>query len=339
MSIFISILDGINSVLGNYGWSVMVFTLLVRIILFPFDYKSRVSMRKTTKLQPQIAKLQKKYANDKDKLNLKMSELYKKEKINPLSSCLPLLLSYPILIMMFNAMRTVANDHLLAQVLEILQNPAQMPAMEGWLWVKNMWMPDSPFSPARPDMNMLRQITDSNLWLSSFEKQPEVWANIIAQYPDLVGITAESFSGSNLQGTIQLVMNALASTEIYQLNAGTMPGWNFNLIITTLSLMKDWNGLFLLPLLSAGSQFLMTKLTPTQPAADPQQQQQQSSMSFMTWFFPLFSLWICSSYNGVFALYWVTSNLIAMVQTVAINKYLDNKDTKAEALSGEGEVK
>lgn len=46
------ILDGINTVIGNYGWSIVVFTLLLRIVLFPFDYKSRVSMRKTTKLQP-----------------------------------------------------------------------------------------------------------------------------------------------------------------------------------------------------------------------------------------------------------------------------------------------
>lgn len=77
------ILDGINTVIGNYGWSIVVFTLLLRIVLFPFDYKSRVSMRKTTKLQPQLAALQKKYANDKEKLNRKMSELYKKERSTP----------------------------------------------------------------------------------------------------------------------------------------------------------------------------------------------------------------------------------------------------------------
>ena len=76
------ILDGINTVIGNYGWSIVVFTLLLRIVLFPFDYKSRVSMRKTTKLQPQLAALQKKYANDKEKLNRKMSELPKRTWIN-----------------------------------------------------------------------------------------------------------------------------------------------------------------------------------------------------------------------------------------------------------------
>lgn len=115
------ILDGINTVIGNYGWSIVVFTLLLRIVLFPFDYKSRVSMRKTTKLQPQLAALQKKYANDKEKLNRKMSELYKKEKINPLSSCLPMLLTLPILFAMWTALRIIANEQMVSQVFTILQ--------------------------------------------------------------------------------------------------------------------------------------------------------------------------------------------------------------------------
>lgn len=81
----VAILNGINSVIHNYGWSMVVFTLLIKLILLPLDYKSRKSMRRMTKLQPQIAKLQKKYANDKEKLNQKSAELYRKEGINPMS--------------------------------------------------------------------------------------------------------------------------------------------------------------------------------------------------------------------------------------------------------------
>ena len=117
-----NILDGINTLFGNYGWSIIIFTLLIKLVLMPFDYKSRVSMRKTTKIQPQLTALQKKYANDKEKLNAKTAELYKKEGINPLSSCLPMLLTFPILIAMFNAMRLVANEQMVQQVFSILQN-------------------------------------------------------------------------------------------------------------------------------------------------------------------------------------------------------------------------
>lgn len=336
MNIFTGALEGINSVLGNYGWSVIVFTFLVRLILFPFDYKSRVGMRKTTKIQPEMQRLQKKYANDKDKLNQKMAELYKKEKVNPLSSCLPLLLSYPILIMMFNAMREVAAVHAVDQVLHVLQNPTVLPPMENWLWVRNVWMPDSPFSSALPDLNMLRQIS-GDTWKNAFAANADQWAAAIASYPDLVNLTVDSFSGNQLQNTLTLIANALNTTPIYQEAAGSFPGWTFNLLIAQFSIMKEWNGLFLLPLLSALSQFAMTKITPTQPAAnaDPQQ---QSTGKFMTWFFPLFSLWICSTSNGMFSLYWVASNLVMMAQTWGINKYLDAKDAKA-AVSGEGSVK
>ena len=62
----VAILNGINSVIHNYGWSMVVFTLLIKLILLPLDYKSRKSMRRMTRLQPQVAKLQKKYANDKE---------------------------------------------------------------------------------------------------------------------------------------------------------------------------------------------------------------------------------------------------------------------------------
>ena len=98
-----NILAWIRSWVGSWGWAMVVFTVMIRLVLTPLDIKSRVSMRKTTKLQPQMQALQKKYANDKEKLNQKTAELYKKEHVNPLSSCLPLLLTWPILIAVFGA--------------------------------------------------------------------------------------------------------------------------------------------------------------------------------------------------------------------------------------------
>ena len=69
---FANILTGINSLVGNYGWSMVIFTLLIKLLISPLDYKSRKGMRRTQMIQPQIAKLQQKYANDKDKLNQKI---------------------------------------------------------------------------------------------------------------------------------------------------------------------------------------------------------------------------------------------------------------------------
>lgn len=320
------ILDGINTVIGNYGWSIVVFTLLLRIVLFPFDYKSRVSMRKTTKLQPQLAALQKKYANDKEKLNRKMSELYKKEKINPLSSCLPMLLTLPILFAMWTALRIIANEQMVSQVFTILQG--QTPTMEGWLWVKNLWMPDSPFAAAWPDLNSL-QLIPADIWQN-------VYNALIAQGVTLPAEITYDFAG-NLQGTIQAIYAYMEKMPEYVTATSNVPGWSFNLLLTQVDLKTMYNGFFILPILAAVTQYLMTVLQPTQPTGT-ENQQAAGTGNFMKWFFPLFSLFVCSSYNAAFSLYWVMGNIIAAVQNVGINWYLDNKE-KREAAIGEGTVK
>lgn len=322
-----SILDGINSVVGNYGWTIVVFSLLLRLVIFPFDYKSRVSMRKTTKIQPQLNALQKKYANDKDTLNRKMSELYKKEKINPLSSCLPMLLTMPILFAVWAALRMMANEQMVQQVFDILQG--KEPVMESWLWVKNLWMPDSPFSAAWPDLNSLRMVT-SDIWQNAYN-------TLVANGANLPATITYDFSDANLQATIQAIYTYMEQMPEYVKATSNLPGWSFNLLIAQLDLKTMYNGFFILPLLAAGTQFLMNAMQPTQATGDANQQAQANS-NFMKWFFPLFSLFVCSGYSAVFSLYWVMGNVIGAVQTVGINWYLDRKEKK-DATVGEGTVK
>ena len=328
-----SILAWINGWVGSWGWSMVVFTIMIRLVLTPLDLKSRISMRKTSKLQPQLQALQKKYANDKEKLNAKTAELYKKEHINPLSSCLPLLLTWPILIAVFGAMRMVANKELLVQVTQILNNEA--PNLERWLWVKNLWMPDSLFSAALPDMNTLRTVP-ADQW--------QAWFNGLdaANLPVLIkelGLTADSFSSANLQATVAQIIEAMMKNPAYAEAVAVRPGWSFNLLIAQFSMVNEYNGYMLLPILSAVSQIAMTKVAGLnqQPAGD--QPGGMGAGKFMQWFFPIFSLVICFSYSSAFAVYWVAGNLVSMLQTLAINKYLDHKEQAAAAVAGEGSVK
>ena len=328
-----NILAWIQSWVGSWGWSMVVFTILIRLVLTPLDFKSRVSMRKTQKLQPQLQALQKKYANDKEKLNAKTAELYKKEKINPLSSCLPLLLTWPILIAVFSAMRMVANKELLLQLTSVLNN--ETPVMEPWLWIKNLWMPDSLFASSMPDLNTLRVIP-TDQWLSWFNGLDA--GNLPVLIKDL-GLTSASFEGNALQATVQSIVEAMKQNPAYLDAITVKPGWTFNLLITQLSLVNSWNGLMLLPILSAASQMLMTKLSGgTQPAANADQNPAAGTGKFMQWFFPIFSLVICFQYSAAFALYWVAGNVVMLCQTLIINKVLDNKE-KAAVVAGEGSVK
>ena len=327
------ILAWIQSWVGSWGWSIVVFAILVRLVLTPFDFKSRVSMRKTTKLQPQLQALQKKYANDKEKLNAKTAELYKKEHINPLSSCLPMLLSWPVLFAVWGAMRMVANKELLMQLTQILNN--EMPTLEPWLWVKNLWMPDNLFSACLPDLNTLRVIP-ADQWQSWFNGLNQ--NNLPVLIKDL-GLTAASFETNALQETLKQILEAVQQNAGYVEAVAVRPGWTFNLLITQVSLINQYNGWLLLPILAAVSQLAMTKAMGTgaqQPAA---QGSGAGSGKFMQYFFPIFSLVICLGYSAAFSLYWVFSGVASMTQTIIINKCLDKKEEAAKAVAGEGSVK
>ena len=320
----VAILNGINSVIHNYGWSMVVFTLLIKLLLLPLDYKSRKSMRRMTKLQPQIAKLQKKYANDKEKLNQKSAELYRKEGINPMSGCLPLLVSMAILWIMFAAMRTVANTEMASQALNLLTTGTQ--ANESWLWIKNIWMPDSPFNPVIADSANLRMIP-ADIWAKVFVSLDPASVTALAQY----GIDAATISGETVFAALQTLPIYAQETQLW----ATMP--QLNLLIVNLSIYAHNNGWFILPILAAVTQYLMT-LSQPQPAADPNNPA-ASTNKFMKYFFPLFSLWVCSSYNAIFALYWVVGNVFAWVQGLVMNKMFEKMDENQVETAGEGTLK
>ena len=320
----VAILNGINSVIHNYGWSMVVFTLLIKLVLLPLDYKSRKRMRRMTKLQPQIAKLQKKYANDKEKLNQKSAELYRREGVNPMSGCLPLLVSMAILWIMFAAMRTVANTEMASQALNLLTTGTQ--ANESWLWIKNIWMPDSPFNPVIADNANLRMIP-ADIWSKVFVSLDPASVTALAQY----GIDAATISGETVFAALQTLPIYAQETQLW----ATMP--QLNLLIVNLSIYAHNNGWFILPILAAVTQYLMT-LSQPQTTADPNNPAAGTN-KFMKYFFPLFSLWICSSYNAIFALYWVVSNVFAWVQGLVMNKMFEKMEDNQLETAGEGTLK
>jgi len=92
----------VHSFLPNYGWAIILFTLFLKLVLFPLTYSSSVSMAKMQALQPKLKAIKKKYKNTKDMeqrklMNMEMMALYKQEKVNPAGGCLPMLLQLPLL--------------------------------------------------------------------------------------------------------------------------------------------------------------------------------------------------------------------------------------------------
>ena len=99
------LLTNTDKYVGNFGVSIIIVTILIKIALLPLTLKQDKSMKEMKKLQPEIDKIKEKYANDKQMLNIKTMELYKEHKVNPLGGCLPLLLQLPILFALFGVLR------------------------------------------------------------------------------------------------------------------------------------------------------------------------------------------------------------------------------------------
>jgi len=319
-SLFVSALNWIYSWMGNYGWSVVVFSLFIRIVVLPLNYKSRKGMHATQRLQPKMAALQKKYANDKDKLNQKMMELYKKEHVSPMSGCLPLLLQYPILLLMFNAMRVVANEHTIQMILNLMNG--QEIALQGWLWIKNVFMPDSFMSTVLPafgselfeisKVSYSTILTEENIQLARDFLASAEYATIAAEY------------GANQ--FMEIPLNLILFRPV--LNIPT----SFN------ALMNYANGLFLLPVLAGVSQFFMSKFmngsqkkTAEQKALEAQQPSNSMNSGFMKWFFPLFSVWICATSNSAFSIYWMAVNVFSIVENIVMNWMFEREDARKAA--------
>ncbi|MBQ6540193.1 MAG: membrane protein insertase YidC [Oscillospiraceae bacterium] len=89
----------------NYGVAIILFALIVKLIMMPFQIKSKKSMARTTRLQPQVKELEKQYGSDPQKYQMEVQKLYRENHINPMSGCLWTLLPFPILLALYQAIR------------------------------------------------------------------------------------------------------------------------------------------------------------------------------------------------------------------------------------------
>lgn len=99
------IIEQIYNLVSNYGLAIILFTVIIKLILLPLNIKSQKSMKKQQKIQPVLAELQQKYANDQEKLQKEMMKLYKENNVSMTGGCLPMLIQFPILIGLYRVIQ------------------------------------------------------------------------------------------------------------------------------------------------------------------------------------------------------------------------------------------
>ena len=172
----IFLLKGINDYVGNYGWSIIILTFLINLVLVPVRYKQTVSMRKMSELQPKIRSIQDKYKRLKrddpkrQQMNVEMMALYKEHGVNPLGGCLPLLLQMPILFAFYSMLQVVIELRGAPFILWIndLSKPDPYlitPIVMGATMVAQQKMTPSTADPAQKRMMMIMPVVFTFMFL------------------------------------------------------------------------------------------------------------------------------------------------------------------------------
>jgi YidC/Oxa1 family membrane protein insertase len=116
-----------NIVPGNdIGIAIIILTLLIRVVLFPLYYQSIRSQRALQEIQPKVNELKNKYKDEKEKMSKELMVLYKNEKVNPFSSCLPLVIQFPFLIAVYQVFRSGLNSDSLDLLYPFITNPGHL---------------------------------------------------------------------------------------------------------------------------------------------------------------------------------------------------------------------
>ncbi|MDY0233459.1 MAG: membrane protein insertase YidC [Sulfurimonas sp.] len=123
------LLSWLHGIFGNWGWSIIALTLIIRTILYPLTYKGMVSMQKIKAISPKIKELQAKYKGDPQRMNAAVMDMYKKHNANPLGGCLPMLLQIPVFFAIYR----------------VLLNAVELQGAEWILWVNDLSLKDPYF--------------------------------------------------------------------------------------------------------------------------------------------------------------------------------------------------
>ena len=285
---FAWLLRALYELTSSYGWALVLFTVVVKLVLLPFQMKSKKSMMRMSRFQPMVREIQNRYKNNQIKMNEELQKLYAEEGINPMSGCLWSFLPFPILIALYSIIRQPITRFMLLSN-EVMQSVITAVGDAGYDLSTIAMMKDGVVT-VKDGLTQLQPYGQITLVKAAQElgvALPEGWIHM-----DF------SFLGVDL--------TAIPSNVVGQIGTG---GWA---VI----------GVLLIPVLSGLMSFWQSKVSmAANPASSDPNDPTARSTRMMMWMMPLMSLWIGFTLPASLGVYWIANSVLMLVQEKILNKY------------------
>ena len=290
---------------GSYGMAIILFTVVLKLILLPFQLKSKKSMMRMNRMNGKIQEIQKKYANNQVKMQEEMQKLYQEEGVSPMSGCLWSFLPLPILLALYSIMRQPIT-HLMMLSNDVVQElVAKITAMgvdmSGIVMMKNG------AAVVKDGVTQLQPYGQINLVKAVTEHYPEAAAGI--------------------DGWIDLDFNFIG------LDLAATP----SSVLKTVSFQWAIIGLILIPILAGLFQLLMSIYTMKSQSQDGAA---AGSMKGMMYMMPLMSVYIGFIMPAALGIYWIAQSVFSLIQEVIMTNFSNKKleeeeNARDEAIEGD----
>ncbi len=315
----------------NVGLSIILFTIVIYLLLMPLTIKQQKFSKLSAKMNPELQAIQAKYKNKKDNesmtaMNAETQAVYAKYGVSPTGSCLQLLIQMPILFALYRvidlmpAYVTKIGDtfRVLASKIISVDNAAflQSSELRSVASAVRMYSKNIEANLSNGVVDVLNKLSSSDM-------------NAIADHYDLSQLTYKGqliLSNDTTRGLVDTYNNFLG------INIGNSPSymvsqaWNAENGIQWLAVIVA----FIIPVLSAVTQWINTKLMPqasdTSSSQNDQQNSMAQSMKMMNLMMPVMSAFFCYTLPAGMGLYWIAGSVVRSIQQIIINKHIDKMD-------------
>lgn len=302
------VLNWLYNIFNNYGIAILIFSVALRVVLIPITIKQQKSMKKSSELQAEMSEIQKKYKNNPEKLNQETIELYKREKMSPFSGCLSSILQVIIILSVF-------------------------------------WLVSQPLTYMKKIDKDLIEKYSTEMKESGYNENNRYTQIATIDYAETkYKEIAKTLEQENIENREELEQKQ----EEYNKLRLNMEFLGIDLSKVPTQSLNDWR-VYIIPILYVLTSILSIKLTTTtqkkkqnkdiivSKSEDNQEQeidqaeQMQQMTNSMMYMMPVMSVMIAIIAPLGLALYWLTSNVLMIIERIIINKFIKKDDNKEES--------